>query len=108
MEEETEEDPMPFLILLLTVVGRHLLFRPQNNNRSFAIGKVTTQHVIRLGPSLDYWGSRDALRAFILSKVATIRHISRDHPSIGWHAMFELVLEVLRLGHSPHNVERAF
>jgi len=98
MEEEPLAQPMAFLTAWLWARCRKLMMRPKNDNRPFALGHAQTAKVLRLGPHLDYFGSTSALSQYLSSRLAAQRFIHRDHPSLGWGATFELLLELLRLG----------
>jgi hypothetical protein len=108
MEDEANGNPMSFPILLLTIVKDRLLYRPQSHNSTFATGSATSQHILRFGPNLRFWGSTRTLRQFALAKMATYNDISLDNVAVGWPATRELVVELLRVQYTPRQLERPF
>lgn len=107
MEEESIAQPMQFLTTAVGARGRDLLLRPWNVNRAYAVLATDRAKELRLGPELEYFGSKITLRQFLFSKVAAFRQVSRDHVEIGWAAMIELMFEALRLDYSVCTLERA-
>ena len=104
MEPEPDEDPMPFLSSLVSTKSKRLFYRPNNGNRSYALGRVETQKQLRLGPHLDYYASLPILKPFLSGKIAAFEALCQGRTVIAWGAMSELLFEMFRLGYPPSHV----